>query len=151
MQLEEQRIVAKRTIDVMLYRTATHTCKVCRLTKYDPSFLIAIGKKLDPEVEMWPPRYASDPTIRQVLAAIASLDDFRAFNNSSREICHAHVSILESAERVHGRCKSVSAIVNYELPGLCFTCVKEDRKQNNYCEHREPLPRERLQKQDPIA
>jgi hypothetical protein len=150
-QLERQRVEAKEMIDNLLRATATHYCQTCRSSKFDPSLHVAVGQKLDPEVSAWPPRYATDYTIRQVLAAITSLDDFCAFEGNAHEICVEHTNTLESAERVHNRCKVAVSIADFQLPGLCFTCVKEHRMQDVYCEHHEPSPLDRLRELDPIS
>ena len=142
-QLEEQRVAAKQKIENMLRAAAMFHCKFCQSTAYDPTFVVAIGAKLYPPASVWQPSspsYVHHYNPRQVLAAIASLDDFRPFGGESEEVPCAHASELDSSEEVHARCKNISREADQYLPGLCLTCVQENREQDCFCEHRDERP-----------
>lgn len=138
-------------IDAILRATATQDCRVCRSPSYDHTLHVAICEKLAPKIPMWPPAYTDLHSVRMVLAAITSLDDFRPFGGEAQEICSAHANNLRPTEEVHRHCKTLAAIVGNRMPGLCLTCIKENRQQDCYCEHRDELSRERLRGLDPIA
>ena len=124
MQLEEKRRAARYLIDFFLRALTTHKCTVCDTATYDSGLVIALGKKLNPVVVMWPPDYVHDHTIRDVLAAIASLDDYELFGGDPNAICDDHPNVPWTAEEVHTRCKKYARAVSVEVCGLYFTCVK---------------------------
>lgn len=91
--------------------------------------VLAVGQKLNPIAIMWPPEYTTLHTIGQVLAAIASLDDFSA----PGEVCCGLPSDLEFAEEVHKKCKKIARTVSLHLGGQCLICVKSNLDQDCKC------------------
>lgn len=151
MQLEEQRITAKQKIDDFLHVTANHHCSECPAITYDPELLVAIGKKLRYRIVMWPPSYTEDNTIREVLAAIESLDDFVRFGGNTYGLCCPNsIDFKKSSEAVHKDCKTTCDMASRFLPGLCLTCVKQRRVRSYFCQHQD-LADTQLTKLDPIT
>lgn len=142
MFLADQRTAAQQIINDMLRNAATHICTVCKSFSYDRILVRQFGPKLDPPVLMWPPSYGSHHTLRDVLAALASFEGFRARG----KICCDEANHFASAEEVRRRCKEVADTVNQRLVGLCLTCVKESRPQT-FCKHRDA----QLFDKDPLA
>lgn len=130
MQLEEKRSLAKWHIDYFLRKLATHHCKLCKSAMYDCTFLVEIGGKLNPPAFIWPPDYIRHHTVRDVLAAIASLDDFQFFGGGSNEICKEHSEEPWTVEDVHTRCKEIATYVSQQVNGLSFSCLQNVRESN---------------------
>ena len=128
MQLEEKRSAAKYLIDYFLRALTRHKCTVCDRHTYELGVLVAIGEKLNPPIVMWPPDYFRYHTIRDVLAAMASLDDYPLFAGDPNAICADHTNEPWTAEEVHARCKKYAKAVSVEVCGLFFECVKNVEK-----------------------
>ncbi|GAB7323969.1 hypothetical protein MBLNU13_g07380t1 [Cladosporium sp. NU13] len=150
LQLEEQRSTAQWKINCALRSLSTPHCKVCESSKHDSGLLVAIGKKLNPPVLTWPPDYLLHHTIRDVLGAIASLDDYDIFGGDFNAICDEHPNEPRTAEQVHECCKDIAEYVSREVNGLCFWCVMHGRgnlPRDSRCKHRD----ESLHELDPIT
>lgn len=151
MQLEEQRITAKQKIDDYLHVTANHHCSECPTITYDPELVVAIGQKLRRRILMWPPAYTEDSTIREVLAAIESLDDFVRFGGQTYGLCCPNsIDFKKCSEAVHKDCKTTCDMASKFLPGLCLTCVKQLRRVSYLCHH-QGFGDTQLTKLDPIT
>lgn len=130
-----------------LEKTTTHTCVLCPKTKRDPGILTAIGERLTPKLTMWPPRYVTEHSLRQVITAMHSLGNSFQVENSPYQICKKHINPLV---RAHTSLRQFADVASHQLLGLCLKCTQAGRPQFGDSEHLKAMA-DRIVSLDPIG
>jgi hypothetical protein len=133
-QLESQRSVICDHINKEVHRLASHNCSKCDVIGYDNNLIVAIGQRLTPKLERWPPQYIKYHSIRDVLSVIGSMGPFMNFELDPKKPCAKHDNLrYRPAEQFKG----VADGLGEEAYGLCYRCTKTGTTFLE-CQHKYP-------------